>query len=561
MKYIRSLILTLTIIFLPSINYPQVSNSEKRFEDIQKILNQAKIKYLHSFYYESTKHQRKCGLASSFDIINHWNSFTNKQKEELRILLSPPQTQKDTIIGRFHIFYDSTGYNEPALLDSNFQRVQNTAEAYVDSVGKILNYVWSYQIDTLGYLPPPFEFGQLYYNIFVRDLGPSLYGQTIFVDQIGSYIPQRYTSYIEVDNDFNLHYSRGMAGLKVTAAHEFHHAIQIGQYGFRYEDLYFYEVTSTWMEDVVYNDVNDYYQYLKMITGVPRGHFASPNAAFTYTGSNIEYSRAIWGKFIEKRFSHVVMRQSCEFIRAGQTSLNAIDHALTNVGSSFRNAFLEWTIWNYNTGPTSDTLKYYTEGRQYPTIRERAITQYTHPHFLLQDSVEAISCAYHPIKVNGDSMLVIVSNINMEQAYSRQRLTFEYELSDTGNATFKHLTNGVYIRLNVSDPANWNSWESKDIVVQSVDNYEPPSSFILEQNYPNPFNPKTTIQFKISFTTFVELKVHNLVGQEIITLVSQEKNKGEHRIVWDASGIPSGVYFCRLKAGSLVDTKKIILLR
>jgi hypothetical protein len=313
------------------------------------------------------------------------------------------------------------------------------------------------------------------------------------------------------------------------------------------------------MEDVVYDDVNDYYCYLRDSYTPRKGQFLLPDISFTSSDAQVTYSRAIWGKFIEKRFSRDVMKQTWEYIRT-EHALQAIDHALTNVGSSFRNAFLEWTIWNYNTGPTSDTLKYYTEGRQYPTIRERAITQYTHPHFLLQDSVEAISCAYHPIKVNGDSMLVIVSNINMEQAYSRQRLTFEYELSDTGNATFKHLTNGVYVRLNVSDPANWNSWESKDIVVQSVDNYEPPSAFILEQNYPNPFNPKTTIQFKIPFTTFVELKVHNLVGQEITTLVNQEKNKGEHRIVWDASGIPSGVYFCRLKAGSLVDTKKIILL-
>jgi len=78
----------------------------------------------------------------------------------------------------------------------------------------------------------------------------------------GTQIPERWTSDIDIDNDFigSKYNAKGIQALRVTAAHEFHHAIQYG-YGW-WGERYPYELTSTWMEDVVYTDVNDYYQYL-----------------------------------------------------------------------------------------------------------------------------------------------------------------------------------------------------------------------------------------------------------------------------------------------------------
>jgi photosystem II stability/assembly factor-like uncharacterized protein len=85
--------------------------------------------------------------------------------------------------------------------------------------------------------------------------------------------------------------------------------------------------------------------------------------------------------------------------------------------------------------------------------------------------------------------------------------------------------------------------------------------FSLFQNYPNPFNPSTTIDFSIPYSGQAELKVFNTLGQEVTTLVSSSLQAGEHRITWNAAGIPSGVYFCRLRAGSFTETKKFILLQ
>jgi len=95
-----------------------------------------------------------------------------------------------------------------------------------------------------------------------------------------------------------------------------------------------------------------------------------------------------------------------------------------------------------------------------------------------------------------------------------------------------------------------------------------PVAFQLEQNYPNPFNPSTTIEFQIpevrsqtSEVRIVTLKVYSLLGQEVATLVNEDLRPGSYQVMWNASGVPSGVYFYRLTAGSFTEMKKLVLVR
>jgi hypothetical protein len=90
---------------------------------------------------------------------------------------------------------------------------------------------------------------------------------------------------------------------------------------------------------------------------------------------------------------------------------------------------------------------------------------------------------------------------------------------------------------------------------------ETPVELALDQNYPNPFNPTTTIAFALPADQVVTLKVYNTIGQEVATLVNEFKAAGRYSAVWDAKGIPSGVYFCRLQAGSVAETKKMTLMK
>ncbi len=93
-----------------------------------------------------------------------------------------------------------------------------------------------------------------------------------------------------------------------------------------------------------------------------------------------------------------------------------------------------------------------------------------------------------------------------------------------------------------------------------------PAEFTLSQNYPNPFNPVTTIRYALPNSRDVELKIYNILGQEIMTIVNGAQMAGEYRVQWNgrnAAGIavPSGVYFYRLRAGGFIETKKMLLLR
>ena len=88
-----------------------------------------------------------------------------------------------------------------------------------------------------------------------------------------------------------------------------------------------------------------------------------------------------------------------------------------------------------------------------------------------------------------------------------------------------------------------------------------PQSFQLFQNYPNPFNPTTTIKYQIPEHNFVSIKVFDILGKEIETLVNEEKSKGTYEISWNADYLPSGIYFYQLKSGKYIETKKMLLLK
>ena len=88
-----------------------------------------------------------------------------------------------------------------------------------------------------------------------------------------------------------------------------------------------------------------------------------------------------------------------------------------------------------------------------------------------------------------------------------------------------------------------------------------PSVLALYQNYPNPFNPTTTISYQIPELSSVSLKVYDVLGKEITTLVNEEKPIGRYEITFNVAELPSGIYFYQLRAGSFVEIKKMILLK
>jgi|GEM_PF-3490573 len=131
----------------------------------------------------------------------------------------------------------------------------------------------------------------------------------------------------------------------------------------------------------------------------------------------------------------------------------------------------------------------------------------------------------------------------------RQGDTIVYEISGTGGSPAGGLRGVNYVKLTGQEAT----------AVEFVDTT--PSEYLLSQNYPNPFNPSTTIEFALPHAGYVTLKVHNVLGEEVTFLVSGDHAAGTFRTTWDASGMPSGVYFYRLTAGEYIQTKRAVLMR
>jgi hypothetical protein len=99
------------------------------------------------------------------------------------------------------------------------------------------------------------------------------------------------------------------------------------------------------------------------------------------------------------------------------------------------------------------------------------------------------------------------------------------------------------------------------ILTDVPDSGEPSPVFMLGQNRPNPFNPVTTIEFGVEERTRVTVRLYDVSGREVKTLVDEERDPGLHSIVLNGSGLASGVYLCRMEAGSFVAERKLVLLK
>ena len=97
-------------------------------------------------------------------------------------------------------------------------------------------------------------------------------------------------------------------------------------------------------------------------------------------------------------------------------------------------------------------------------------------------------------------------------------------------------------------------------VISAIGRERPPTTFSLSQNYPNPFNPATMITFQIPKRLHVDLRIYNILGQEIARLIDEVMEPGLYQVKWNAT-VSSGVYLYRLQAGSYLETKEMILLR
>lgn len=413
----------------------------------------------------------KCATPLVFDIDRQWSRLPLQMRTAIGALLQRPLAQKSRLSpsGRFRIRYDTTTVHQPAML-SGGSPVPNSYEEYVDSVASVFDQVWVQEIVNLGFGQPPSDGGNggfgTEYDVYIKDMPtfglPGTFGYTEWTGEAQAEAGdrERFASFIVIENDFWGYRTPGLAGMRVTAAHEFHHAIQVGAYGIwktiANSDFYFYEITSTWLEDALFTDVDDYlFDLPQFFQQYKTGQISYP---FTeYSSGRAGYERVVWAHFLVRRFGRDIMRQIWEEVRV-RPVLRAQNVVLQGSGSSLPSAFGEFTAWNFYTADRADTIRYYPEGRRYPRFAPNITVTHAGGVSMISTSAPPLSSQHYQFFLQGDTITAIVSNSDFEGAYYNlsQRPVFTLALggADPPGAD-QHLSNGLTIGFNTSNYDLW----------------------------------------------------------------------------------------------------------
>ncbi len=321
----------------------------------------------------------KCGTSIALAV-----SATLRQSNNplLANVLARPNLP-DTLGGaHFLIHYTTTGPDScyrPGVINP-----ANGAPYYIDSVLQIFEYSWNIEIDTahLGYNAPPIDSGRggdNRYDVYIKNLPSPILGLTYQEGLVDNY---HYYSYIELENDFagTQYASNPISEVKVTAAHEFFHAIQFGYdaFEFHYTNInidttykpWWLEATSTWMETQVYPEIPDYLGYLPYFYNYPWMGMGSFSYNYYDPRSLHPYACCIWPIYLSQKYGSNIIRQmweGCATI-AGYNLLPASDAIFNGLGSNFQDEFTEFAVWNFHTADRANLNTFYAQGNLYPRV-------------------------------------------------------------------------------------------------------------------------------------------------------------------------------------------------
>ncbi len=341
--------------------------------------------------YRQEPTQAFCGTPHIVEAVDAAAHLDSDYRQRLgKLVQRRPSADLDAVSpsGRFRIHYDIEGSDgvDPADGDNN------GIPDYIDLTMTVLDSIWTLQVDQLGYNAPPDDGGIAgdEYDVYVVDLGRGgAYGFT-YPERAGN----TSSSYLEIDNDYtNAIYqqTKGHDALRVSIAHEFHHAIQFGYYQGS-DGIWWQESTSTWMEEVAYPDVDDYLQYLPSFLGAPQRALNSGSRV----GADFHiYGTSIFSHFLDQRYSREINRLIWEEMgRRGNARLEHFNRVLLGIqpgGLSI--ALSQFAVWNYFTGARF-RAGYYEEGFKYPQVPTRDLELEENIPVLDENILDATASTY-----------------------------------------------------------------------------------------------------------------------------------------------------------------------
>jgi hypothetical protein len=499
--------------------------------------------------------QKKCGFGITTSVFTNFEKFSASQQSVLLNLFQRPNADTSIVTpdGYFRIHFNKSGISAPTY---SIQQLAKSADS-----------VYKFEVIHLGYPPPPTDNGMggdSRFDIYITNLGGDFYGYTQPENPLGN---NRYTSFTVIDNDYIGYPTTGIDAAKVTLAHEIHHAIQIGNYIFRESDIFYYEITSTAMEEFVFDEINDYYFYLP-------DYFNNPSRPFIL---NNGYNLSIWNIFLQKNFDHQLLKRIWELMPYNR-ALHAMALAINERGKTFGDLLNKFGIWNYFTGTRNVPGKYFEEASNYPMIKTTDPMPFTLPFRSYAMSSRATTNYYLKINPGSDTLVVILTNADIVSGTDsiHKNFPFVYTLFKDTNAGTRKLAGLFSANFETSNPMFYSASEIlNDIVVNGDSSLFPSKNDKVLFPFPNPFrmNDKyvfgknLNIQVNINFLDEVELYLYS----SSMELIYNNYHKlsflpnGSKGIKWnlkDNEGkvVNSGVYFLIIKAGQKVYKDKVVIL-
>ena len=477
--------------------------------------------------------------------------------------------------GRFRVHYDTEGRHAVAPTDDDANGIPD----YIDLTMAVLDSIWVLEIDQLGYNPPPSDKGLGggdEYDAYVIEIGGSYYGFA-YPESPGATIT---SSYLEIDNNFtdpDYKQTRGLDALRVTIAHEFHHAIQFGYYA-KFDGSWWQESTSTWMEEVVYPHIDDYLQYLTYFLGEPQRALNSGVYRSLHT-----YGSAIFSLFLDQRYGRERNRLIWEELKERKSvHLDHFDRVIRQVEPGGLGVVMgEFAVWNYFTN-NRYRGEYYAEGDKYPFVPTRDIAVAAETVVRDTSLVDATGSVY----------------LRLEPQLRAGGVDLFFNASQ--GAWRRHLLligpDSVSVQLVSESPIRITSWDQFDEIVlvataaertglayqhlftaqfdPDLTDPDAPAALAtrLKPSYPNPFrpgqHPHTKLRFDLATpSTQTRLSIFSANGDLIRRMdLGARAARENYSEQWDgrnAAGNPvaSGIYHLLLEADGTAAKRTIAVVR